>query len=210
MGWVQSKGKKWLYPQNMEAPNKQCFICQKSQIHLTLNPKLFNYGAFVKQILIKSLGFKQPDITIEYIEKDDVNKTGSNYLESITENDDEEERKEKELALSKDLNHPQIKIYDAASLCVEDFSQDVNVKLIVHHLDLDQEEHTNGFEISNNWTLNKFKLNSNKKEETSKQQNGNKYIGKKRKEMDLDEAEGESKQNQIEQQPPNKKLKTTH
>merc|ERR1712154_394364 len=82
--WVQSKGKKWLYPQNMEAPNKQCFICQKSQIHLTLNPKLFNYGAFVKQILIKSLGFKQPDITIEYIEKDDVNKTGSNYLESIT------------------------------------------------------------------------------------------------------------------------------
>merc|ERR1719410_2238560 len=94
--WVNSKGKRWLYPMPIETPNPKCFICQKSVVHLTLNPELFNYGSFVKRILQKHLGFKQPDITIEF-------DGGSNLLESATDEDDEEERKEKLDLLDKAL-----------------------------------------------------------------------------------------------------------
>merc|ERR1712176_875451 len=118
--WIQSSGRKWLYAQNMEPPNSACFICQRSVIHLTLNPKLWNYGSFVKQILQKHLGFKCPDITIEFVDALDVDKKGSNYLEAITENDDDEERKEKEAMLGKSLDDAAIKIYDRASLSIED------------------------------------------------------------------------------------------
>ena len=156
--WVNSKGRRWLYPQMMETPNSGCFICQKSVVHLTLNPALFDYGSFVKRILQKHLGFKQPDIAIEFVDPTDPEgaKRGSNLLECATEGDDEEERAEKEGLAVLALDDPRIKIYDAASLSIDDFSQDVQVNLVVHYLDLDAEKHPQGFEVTNTWSLSKF------------------------------------------------------
>ena len=156
--WVNSKGRRWLYPQMMETPNSGCFICQKSVVHLTLNPALFDYGSFVKRILQKHLGFKQPDIAIEFVDPTDPEgaKRGSNLLECATEGDDEEERAEKEELAVLALDDPRIKIYDAASLSIDDFSQDVQVNLVVHYLDLDAEKHPQGFEVTNTWSLSKF------------------------------------------------------
>lgn len=204
--WVQNSGKKWLYPQNMEPPSSQCFICQKSIVHLTLNPKLFDYGTFEKKILCKNLGFKQPDLVIEFTDPNNNNKTGSNSIESITNDDDDEEKKEKEIIRTKKLNDPMIKIFNNCSLSIDDFAQDVQVNLKIHYLDLDDEKHPNGFEITNNWTLNKFTLKKKDDEDEKenkmedKKQDKNKYIGKKRKELDGD--------NQI-KEPPAKKLKVS-
>ena len=208
--WVQNSGQKWLYPQNMEAPRSSCFICQKCIVHLTLNPELFDYGTFEKKILCKNLGFKQPDLVIEFNDPNNDNKTGSNSIESITEDDDDEERKEKELMRTKKLNDPMIKIFNDSSLSIDDFAQDVQVNLKVHYLKLDDEKHPNGFEITNNWTLDKFTLKKEKEEDAEKvnndkdkNKNENKFIGKKRKTLD----DGINGNDNCIKEPPNKKLK---
>eukprot|EP01083_Nonionella_stella_P009083 26322_1 len=224
--WVQSNGRKWLYPMTMEGPNKQCFICQKSIVHLTLSPLVFNFGRFVKQILQKHLGFKQPDMTIESISPY-TDEAVSNYIESVTEDDDEEEKKEKEMLRGKRLDDVGIKIYDKASLSIEDFSQDVSVNLVVHYLELDPEKHPNGFEITNEWKADKFTVAEAKqndshppaepsvsvsnKENKASEENGetgkNKYAGKKRKEMDCEGGHCDEDKSLM-QEPPAKKLKT--
>lgn len=236
--WVNSKGRRWLYPQMMETPNPKCFICQKSVVHLTLNPKLFDYGNFVKRILQKHLGFKQPDIAIEFVDPTDASgtKRGSNLLESVTEGDDEEERKEKMELVNKPLDDPRIKIYDQSTLSIDDFSQDVQVNLVVHYMDLDEEKHPQGFELTNTWSASKFTLatkqsgggsvgaitpgneetvtvadkEQNERSEQSKS-NGDisacaKVCGKKRKMDDIATDKGDSKTMEIE--PPSKKAKT--
>jgi len=205
--WVNSKGKRWLYPQMMETPNKQCFICQKSVVHLTLNPELFNYGSFVKTILQKNLGFKQPDITIEF-------DGGSNLLESMTEGDDEEEKKEKAELLDKPLDDPRIKIFDRCSCSIDDFSQDVQVNLVVHYLTLDEEQHPLGFELTNNWNLSKFKVaaaqsgggdGSTENTEKGRTNGSNGSVrGRKRK---MDEMKTEEEDGKAMEEPPTKKAK---
>merc|ERR1712032_1461836 len=181
----------------MESPNSQCFICQKSIIHLTLDPLLFNYGSFVEQILQKNLGFKCPDITIEFDK-------GSNYLEAVTDDDDEEERKEKEQLYGCKLDDARIKIFNLSQLSIEDFSQDVNVRLVVHYLELNEEKHPKGFEVTDTWKLSKFTLKKAKEKNTTKE----KVIGVKRKDMsDIYHSDHEEEQQMIDNEPPNKRTK---
>jgi len=173
--WVQTKGKRWLYPQFMEGPISDCFICQKSRVHLAIDPKLFTFGQFVKSILCKHLGFKQPDITVHFRVPDSETEKASNYIESIAEDDDEEDKQEKEANFQKALDDAAIKIYDDSELHIEDYSQNVNVILLVHYLDLDDEAHPTGFETVNTWDSSRFTLKKAEKDgdNTAAELNGN-------------------------------------
>merc|ERR1712062_692920 len=119
-------------------------------------------------------------------------------------------------------------IFDRASLSIDDFSQDVQVHLRVHYMDLDPEKHPQGFELTNTWTADKFTVSAKqvgggtvspniKEHEMDKNNKTNgdtpngdgavhKVSGSKRKLDDLENADSDAKMKEIEE-PPSKRAK---
>ena len=113
----------YLQPTKPEQPNPNCFVCSKAPRHLTIDVHMRTLNDLVTLVLKKHLGFNEPSINVG---------TSGIYEEG---EDCDEDLKDNLPKLLKDVG-----IIDGAQLSVEDFSQDLEVTIIVRHTEFNEEQ----------------------------------------------------------------------
>jgi len=180
--WVNENGPKYLYAQNCDLPNPNCSICQNAIKHLIIKKDSFTFGDFINKILKKEMGFKQPDIAISH---PTWKESETNMIECLLDDDDIDDIKIKQEQFKKKLDDPSIKILNNGKVMIEDFSQDVKCHIVIHYLDLDDNQHPTGFELQDTYDISKFKINPKPKIFPKR------MIGKKRKKIETIQDENE-------------------
>lgn len=128
----------YLEPTSPEEPATQCYVCNASQISLQIDIHETNLEEFIKVVLKGKLAFNQPSI---YIGSNTIYEEGEDAEVGLLQN------------LTKKLSDcPAGGIQDGSVVRVEDYTQDLEVEIIVRHLpsaDLaDEKENTEKFVIN--------------------------------------------------------------
>jgi ubiquitin-like 1-activating enzyme E1 B len=126
---LRDKTRKGLYlqPTTLPDPNPNCFVCRNATIDLSLSTHLWTLDQFITRIIKKELGFFEPSISI-----------GDNI---IYEEGDGADGDIFAANMSKTLSQlPAGGIKQGTLVKVEDFSQDLEVEIIVSHRDQSSED----------------------------------------------------------------------
>ncbi|CBJ28585.1 putative ubiquitin activating enzyme [Ectocarpus siliculosus] len=116
----------YLLPTPLEKPAKSCFVCNTSTLELCLDTETLTLADLVERVLKQRLGVNEPTVGL-----------GATTL--YEEGDGADDRLVVNLTkLLKDLPGGGIK--DDTAVEVEDFSQDLTVKLNIFHKTFDEEE----------------------------------------------------------------------
>jgi ubiquitin-like 1-activating enzyme E1 B len=105
---------------HLETPNPKCYVCRKATIPLVLNVNNWTFAEFLDKIIKKDLGFAEPSVMIEGNciweegQGADVESFGANGDKLLT-------------AL------PFGGIKDGATILIDDFSQELEVEIVVSH-----------------------------------------------------------------------------
>jgi len=134
IGWISKTGPRILHGQTCDPPNEKCFVCQKNSRIVELDTNAWTLRRFIDDILLKRLGFVNPDLCIEGVQK-------KNYVEWGDEDmpDDYYTRK---------ISDPSIGITANARVSIDDFSQKMEATLVVTHKEFEEKEVPEGFMIS--------------------------------------------------------------
>ena len=128
----------YLEPTQPEEPATQCYVCNASQISLQIDIHETTLEEFIKVVLKGKLAFNQPSI---YIRGSTIYEEGEGAEAGLLEN------LKKMLSLL-----PAGGIQDGTVISVEDFTQDLEIEIIVNHLPLtdaaDDKENTEKFVIN--------------------------------------------------------------
>lgn len=123
--WITQNPRNLLQPQNLEPPNKKCYVCGTASISVTLNTETFTVGELVK-FSNTELGTNAPSF---------------NWASGSV---DDEDYQEDDSILAKTLK--QFKINDGCQIELGDFLQDFSCRLIVTHSEnIDEKEHPKGY-----------------------------------------------------------------
>jgi len=123
----------YLQPTSLPAPDPKCFVCRGARVELAIDTSTWTLDEFIHKVLKKRLGFNAPtimvgdDIVHEEGEGADTDAYGINGPKKL-------------LAL------PCGGIKDGTAVRIEDFTQDLEVDMLVcHREDWDEEEEPDGF-----------------------------------------------------------------
>jgi len=109
----------YLEPTAPEEPADQCYVCNASQISLQIDINETTLEELIKQVLKGKLAFNQPSI---YIGSNTIYEEGEGAEKGFLEN------LKKTLSLC-----PAGGMQDGSTIRVEDFSQDLEVEIIIRH-----------------------------------------------------------------------------
>jgi ubiquitin-like 1-activating enzyme E1 B len=112
----------YLQPTTLPDPNPDCFVCRSAMINLSLDTGLWTLEMLLRRILKKELGFMEPSITI-----------GSSVIHEEGDGAEEEAYAKNLPKLLKDL--PAGGIENGTIINIEDFTQDLEVDVIISHID---------------------------------------------------------------------------
>jgi len=111
----------------LDPPNPKCYVCRKAAINVALDTTQWTLQLLVEKILQKELGFEEPTLEIE-----------GNLIYEIGEGADTASY---EVNLPKTLTKlPAGGLSHGGILRVEDFSQDLEVEVVITHQDGDWDE----------------------------------------------------------------------
>lgn len=116
-----SRVRKVLNPESLKPPNRECFVCSKGQLHLTMDVKSATLQTLVQLVLQKRLSVLQPTVHV----------TTGDFHNTIYESGEGLEDDEIEMYrdnLKKKLK--ELRVEDGSQLLVEDFAQ--NFSCTVH------------------------------------------------------------------------------
>jgi ubiquitin-like 1-activating enzyme E1 B len=126
-----------LQPTTLDSPNPHCYVCAKAVANVYLDTAAWTFEGFLAKVVKGRLGFNEP--TVSY---------GSG---SVWEEGDDADTAAFAPNLPKTLAElPAGGVVDGVMVCVDDYSQDVELQLRVHHLswsDVDGEQHPEGFHV---------------------------------------------------------------
>ena len=124
-----------LQPTRLDPPNPGCYVCSKATIDVWVDCDTTTFETFLAKVLKGRLGFNEPSVSYGeggvWEEGDDADDFSMNLLK-----------------LLKDM--PSGGMVDGTLVSVEDFSQDMEVELLVHHkpvADFNEEVNPEGFHV---------------------------------------------------------------
>jgi ubiquitin-like 1-activating enzyme E1 B len=103
----------------VEVPIETCFVCQKCPVHITIDTKTATLRDLVTLVLKAKLGFNAPSVSVG---PDPIYEEGEGCDEDLAEN----------LSLTLD-QCPAGGVTDGSELTIEDFTQDMDIILQIHH-----------------------------------------------------------------------------
>lgn len=114
--------KQLLLPDQKDAPNPKCYVCQKNGTELTIDTNATRFSDFLKEYLKKGLAFNEPSVSI-----------GSAGIYEEGDDCDEDLFEETPKKLMKDV--PAGGIKDGTILVIDDYSQDLIIDVTINHCD---------------------------------------------------------------------------
>lgn len=108
----------YIYPVTLSKPNPDCFVCSSNFVTLVINTQSKTLGNFVNDVLIKNLGLQEPMISVGSAL---VYECGSDIVGA--------EKVRQDAQLKKQLKD--CGIVHNATVNVEDFSQEINWKVVI-------------------------------------------------------------------------------
>lgn len=113
----------YLQPTQAEPPNPHCFVCQSSQLRLSIDTSKALLSDLITKVVKARLGFNEPYLTI-----------GSSVIyEDGLDDDEDEDGYQDNLKLVLEAC-PAGGIVDGTILAVSDFTQKLDMKLVVKHV----------------------------------------------------------------------------
>jgi len=130
-----------LQPTKLDPPNPKCYVCsQGAMAHVYLDTSAWVFEDFLAKVVKGRLGFNEP--TVSYASG------------SIWEEGDDADEEAFKTNLPKKLDAlPSGGVVDGVVVGVDDYSQDMELQLRVHHLcwdDVDGEAHPESFHVGDN------------------------------------------------------------
>lgn len=116
----------FLQPSESDAPVTSCFVCGKSELTLQIDVEKTTLDTLVTKVIKSKLGFNEPMISM-----------GSNILYEEGEDCDEDLKDNLPLLLAK---CPGGGIQDGAVLSISDFTQDLEMTMVVRHVNQEEFE----------------------------------------------------------------------
>jgi len=197
----------YLLPTKLPSPSDECFVCRKASLTIIINTKEFSLKDLLDKVIKKRLGFNEPTIMIGGEDGSIIYEEGDGADETFIVN------------LPKKLAQlPCGGLIDGSSFAVEDFTQDMEVEMIVTHRDeWDEKKEPDGFIIvgGNDKMAAAARAGASKEGNVeSKKANGNgshdngvtERNPKRPNSEDIDSSSVPA-QNLADEQPPSKKLK---
>eukprot|EP00938_MAST-03A_sp_MAST-3A-sp1_P003262 g3262.t1 len=124
--WVNLRGKSrkghMLMPSTLCSPNSNCYVCNTANVNLKIDTKKASFEHFLKAVLKARLGFNAPTVDI-----------GDSTV--WEEGEDAEDMSHNLKRILSEMGGGGI--VDGAIVNVEDFSQDLEVQIVVEHVDED-------------------------------------------------------------------------
>uniref|UniRef100_A0A7S2FAA2 Ubiquitin/SUMO-activating enzyme ubiquitin-like domain-containing protein n=1 Tax=Octactis speculum TaxID=3111310 RepID=A0A7S2FAA2_9STRA len=118
-----------LQPVKLDPPVAKCFVCSKTQVHLQVNTRRMTLSGLLSKVIKGRLSFTEPTIMLG---------DGEIWMEG-------KDAEDFSVNLPKTLaNCPNGGVRDGVVMIVEDFLQDLEVNILIHHQDQwpDTEEKT--------------------------------------------------------------------
>jgi len=183
--WVnlRSKSRKghMLMPSRLCPPNKNCFVCNTANVNLQIDTKKTSFEHFLKVVLKGRLGFNAPTVDI-----------GDSTV--WEEGEDAEDMSHNLKKLLIDMGGGGIR--DGSIVNVEDFSQDLEVQIVVEHVDedsFDEEKNPSKFVIGGGGAVKKTKKRArsegdeNDSDKSNGEKSGKRVCLEKEEELKIDE-----------------------
>lgn len=122
-----------LQPVRLEAPVPTCFVCSKTQLNVQLDAATWTLERFLDVVVKRRLGFSEPTIMLG---------NGEIWMEG-------EDADDLSINLPKTLvGLPEGGVRDGTVLCINDFAQDLEVNVAVHHrTDFDEKKEPEEFRM---------------------------------------------------------------
>jgi len=114
----------YLQPTTLPTPSPSCYVCKKSSIHLTIDTESWTLMNLIQNVIKKRLGFNAPTILM-----------GDSAIYEEGEDADEFFERNLPKLLS---NLPCGGMKDGTSVTVEDFTQDMEIDIIIQHRGKDE------------------------------------------------------------------------
>jgi len=124
-----------LQPTRLDPPNPKCYVCSASTVDVWVDTTTMTFEVFLNKLLKSRLGFNQPTVAYDsgavWEEGDDCDDFSANLPKLLCE-------------------LPGGGITDRTLVSIDDFSQDIEVQLCVHHRpdeEFDEDQHPEGFQV---------------------------------------------------------------
>ncbi len=110
----------FLQPTSLPDPNKHCFVCRNAVVNLTINTSTWTLEMLLRRVIKKHLGFMEPTLNI-----------GASII--YEEGDDIDKDEFAAIVVKKLVDLPAGGIKHGTIITIEDFTQDLEVEICVHH-----------------------------------------------------------------------------